>query len=383
MKEHLPGDIIDILSCLGKADNIPFNRLYSLVEDCADRYYTKVIQMLTRLMKNSFHDRQLILVNTARVLKFLESYDSRQTKLWKVLSKYHNLPDHFHDLKTTLQTEFEVLKTATSRNVQNLQEMVQAQQAYTTAFSGHIAALHTKLAHLDKQIQIHCIYPHQQSDGVQFNALDYDSDIAGETNPANAVQPSNTDSVKEETVTSTTEPEDHITIRTTTNRSEHQSSTTHSDSQTVEPDNVEQQQAEHPSDYHPQLDDIPELEIDEENWDDGQFDNAELLYNYNSTDECNRICREYSAHFEKVKDQQYSPYHTVQGVKYIIPEPDYYHSNKQLKQYQKQQNQNIYLPPPPSIEDIRTWYGRGRGRARCLELHGHRLYCEKTRSLES
>ena len=73
VKEQLPGDIIDILAHLGKADNIPFNQLYSLVEDCADRYYTKVIQTLTRLMKNSFHDRQLILVNTARALKFLES----------------------------------------------------------------------------------------------------------------------------------------------------------------------------------------------------------------------------------------------------------------------------------------------------------------------
>ena len=55
-KEHLPGDNIDILECLGKADNIPFNQLYRLAEDCTDRYYTKVIQTLTRLMKNSFHD---------------------------------------------------------------------------------------------------------------------------------------------------------------------------------------------------------------------------------------------------------------------------------------------------------------------------------------
>ena len=239
VKEHLPGDIINILSHLGKVDNIPFNQLYSLAEDCTDRYYMKVIQMITCLMKNSFHDRKIILINTARVLKFLESYASRQTKLWKVLSKYHNLPDNFHDLKTTLQTKFELLKTATSNYVQNQQETVQAQQAYTTVLSGHIAALHTKLAHLD--IQIHCIYPHQQSDAVQLNALDYDPDIDGETNPTNAVQPSNTDSAKEESVTNTTEPEDHNTIRTTTHRSEHQSSTTHSDSQTIESDSVQQQ----------------------------------------------------------------------------------------------------------------------------------------------
>ena len=67
-KEHLPTDIINILELLGKVDNIPFNQLYNLAEDCADRYYTKVIITLTHLLKNSFHDRQLVLVNSARVL---------------------------------------------------------------------------------------------------------------------------------------------------------------------------------------------------------------------------------------------------------------------------------------------------------------------------
>ena len=78
-------------------------------------------------------------------------------------------------------------------------------------------------------------------DAVQLNTPDYDPDIDGETNPANAVQPSNTDSAKEETVTNTTQPEDHNTICTTTHRSEHQSSTTHSDSQTIESDSTQQQ----------------------------------------------------------------------------------------------------------------------------------------------
>ena len=133
------------------------------------------------------------------------------------------------------------MKTATSKNIQNLQETVQAQQAYTRVLSGHIAALHTKLAHLDKQIQIHCIYPHPQPDTVQLNAPDYDPDIDREPNSINAVQPLNADSVKEETVTRTTEPENHTTIRSTTNRSEYQPSEAQSDSQTTEPDNAEQQ----------------------------------------------------------------------------------------------------------------------------------------------
>ena len=139
----------------------------------------------------------------------------------------------------------------------------------------------------------------------------------------------------------------------------------------MECDNTEQPQAEHPSDYCLQLEDIPELETDEENWDNGQFDDAELPYNHNSTEESDRIHCEYSAYFEKVEDQEYSPYYTTQGVKYHIPEPDYYQTNIQLKQHQRQQSQNVYLPPPPSIEDLHTWYGRGRGRARCLELHSH------------
>ena len=249
--------------------------------------------------------------------------------------------------------------------------------------SGHINTLYTKLVHLDRQIQIHCIYPHSQSDVIQLNAPDYDPDIDGEPDSVTDVQPSNAESVKEDTFTGTSKSEDHTIIHPTTNRSEHQPSEVPSDIQGNKHDNIRQQQTEHPSDYHPQLEDIPELEIDEENWDDGQFDNSELLYNHNSTEESDRICNEFSAYFEKVEDQQYSPYHTVQGVEYHIPEPDYYHNNTQPKQYQRQQNKDVYLPPLPSIEDICTWNGRGRGRARHLELYDHRLYGEKTRSLES
>ena len=100
----MPQDIVEILELLGTADNIPFNQLYSLVQDCANHYYTKVIKTLIDLLKHNFTDRQTVLVNTARALKFLESYRDRQAKLWKGLTKYDELPDYFHDLQTTLQT---------------------------------------------------------------------------------------------------------------------------------------------------------------------------------------------------------------------------------------------------------------------------------------
>ena len=61
-KEHLPGDIIDILERLGKADNIPFNQLYYIAENCADRYYSKVIETFVALLKCQFANRQLLLL---------------------------------------------------------------------------------------------------------------------------------------------------------------------------------------------------------------------------------------------------------------------------------------------------------------------------------
>ena len=50
-KDHLPGDIIDILKRLGKADSIPHNQLYYVAENCMDHYYSKVIETFVLLLK--------------------------------------------------------------------------------------------------------------------------------------------------------------------------------------------------------------------------------------------------------------------------------------------------------------------------------------------
>ena len=133
-----------------------------------------------------------------------------------MISKY--LPDHFHNLKTTLQAEFELLKTATLKNIQSINEAVESQQAYTTVLYGHINILYTKLAQLDKQVQIHCIYPHPQSDVIQLNAPDYNPDIDGDPDPVTDIQPPNAKSGTEDTSTGTPKSEDHNTIPLVTNR---------------------------------------------------------------------------------------------------------------------------------------------------------------------
>ena len=64
VKEHLPKDIITILERLGKVNNTPFNKLYYLAENCADRYYTSVIKTFIEIIKRSATDHQIVLVNT-------------------------------------------------------------------------------------------------------------------------------------------------------------------------------------------------------------------------------------------------------------------------------------------------------------------------------
>ena len=87
-KQHLPVDIINILEHLGKADNIPFNQLYYIAENYADRYYSKVIETFVSILKCYFADHQLVLVNTACSLNFLEEYADRQSQIWKIFQKH-------------------------------------------------------------------------------------------------------------------------------------------------------------------------------------------------------------------------------------------------------------------------------------------------------
>ena len=126
------------------------------------------------------------------------------------------------------------------KNIQNIHEAVQSQQAYTMVISGHINTLYTKLAHLDKQVQIHCLYPHPQSDIIQLNAPDYDPDIGGDLDPATDIQPLNAQSDKEDTSTGTPKAEDHTTIPPIANRSQHQPSEVLPDIDCTKYDNAEQ-----------------------------------------------------------------------------------------------------------------------------------------------
>ena len=182
-KEHLPGDIIDILERLGKADNIPFNQLYYIAENCTDRYYSKVIETFISILKCQFANCQLLLVNTAQSLNFLEEYVDCQAQIWKIFQKYQMIPEdiqdlhfHFNDFKNSIEKEFAFLKEATSKNIGNFQSSLNLQQTYSASLCSHVNNIYNKLVELQRQIQHR--NPHMNSgDIIQIEVPDFNPDI--------------------------------------------------------------------------------------------------------------------------------------------------------------------------------------------------------------
>ena len=183
VKEHLPGDIVDILERLGKADNIPFNQLYYIAKNCTDRYYSKVIETFVALLKCQFADRQLLLVNTARSLKFLKDYTDRQALIWKIFQRHQTIPDdiqdlHFYidDFKSNIEKEFAFLKEATHKNMENFQLSLNLQQTYSAALCSDVNNIYNKLAEIQQQLP----YSNQHMNTgnvIQIEVPDFDPDV--------------------------------------------------------------------------------------------------------------------------------------------------------------------------------------------------------------
>ena len=138
---------------------------------------------------------------------------------------------------------------------------------------------------LDRQVQTHCLYAHPQSDVVQLNTPDYDPDIDGQPDPVIDLQSPNAKSIKEDTMPNTYNSEQHTALPTDTNRPQSQPSSALDDIDHPGYQDDTHSRAEHPSDYCPQLEDIPELETDEENLEEGQFVDADLIDHHNTTEE--------------------------------------------------------------------------------------------------
>ena len=137
------------------------------------------------LLKQQFADRQLLLINTTRSLKFLEEYADRQALIWKIFSKHQNIPDdisnlhlHIDNFKINIQKEFNFLKEVTRKNVENFQTSLNLQQTYLVALGSHINNIYHKISEIQQQLP-HPTQHMNAGDVVQINAPEFDPDING------------------------------------------------------------------------------------------------------------------------------------------------------------------------------------------------------------
>ena len=129
---------------------------------------------------------------------------------------------------------------------------------------------------LDRQDQMHCLYPHPQSDVVQINALEYDSDIDRQTDLLPDIQPSmashtastteeslHAKNIQEDTAPVIANSQEHTASLQDFDRLEPQSQPVLDNSDHSVYQDTEHPRAEYPNNYGPPLEDIPELEDDE------------------------------------------------------------------------------------------------------------------------
>ena len=373
-KEHLPGDIVDILKRLGKADNIPFNQLYYIVENCADRYYSKVIETFVALLKCQFMDRQLLLVNTARSLKFLEEYMDRQALIWKIFQKHENIPDyiqdlHFHidDFKTNIEKEFSLLKEATCKNIENFQSSLNIQQTYSAALCSHINNIYNKLAEIQQQLP-HSTQHMNTGDVIQIEAPDFDPDI-DEVLPIQEHQEAQGSA--------------NITQFFKKSAKSKAPASSHQDVQDVDwpdvipveispqPDqDIKQNIPTVPTQHETDQIEISQLETDPK--EEEQFQDLQTyLTHHNTYEESQNIHKEYRKRLLELDDDRY--YQEVDRAYQTygsLPARDYIPANQ--------------APGPHHMtQELMQIFGKGRGQARREELHGHRPFGARTRSLQS
>ena len=314
-------------------------------------------------------------MNTTRSLKFLEEYADRQALIWKIFSKHQNIPDeisdlhlHIDDFKGDIQKEFNFLKEATHKKIENFQASLISQQTYLVALGSHINNIYHKISELQQQLP-HPTQHMNTGDIIQINTPEFDLDIDGEP------------STKE-----------HGEIQGSDNPIQHRVEETKKNEAPALPQQVKEEvdwpdavpvkippQLAQDNDYNISVvstrsetnySEIPELESDSNKEEEGQFEDIQTyLDHHNTYQESQNIHKEYTKRLLDLDDERYyrdidRMYETYSQDRAHIPD--------------------IQTPAPHhTMQELIQAYGRGRGRARREQLHGHRPFGARTRSLQS
>ena len=317
-------------------------------------------------------------MNTARSLKFLEDYTDHQGQIWKIFQKHQTIPDdiqdlHFHidDFKNSIEKEFTFLKEATRKNIENFQSSLSLQQTYSASLCSHVNNIYNKLVELQQQLP-HLNLHMNTGNVIQIEAPDFDPDI-DEALPTSTDQRTN-DPAIQGSVTPTLKFAEKVTeCRTPA------SPCIDVDIQEVDwPDAI-------PVEIPPQYDQqiipteptylnlgsavIPQLEDNSEG---EQYQDLETYLSHHNMFEASEcIHRDYRSRLLSLDDDKhFQDIDRVDQTYKTPPAQDYKLANQ---------------APSPHLttQELMQIFGKGNGQACREELHRHRPFGARTRSLQS
>ena len=244
-------------------------------------------------------------------MKFLEEYANRQALIWKIFSKYQNIPDeisdlhlHIDDFKGDIQKEFNFLKEATCKNIENFQTSLSSQQTYSAALGSHINNIYHKISELQQQLP-HPTQHMNTGDIIRINAPEFDLDIDGRPSTKEHGEIQGSDNPIQHCVEETKKSEAPALKQQVKEEM---------DWPDAEPVQIPLQSAQD-NDYNisvvstrPKTDynEIPEFESDSNEAEEGQFEDIQTyLDHHNTYQESRNIHKEYTKRLLDLDDERY------------------------------------------------------------------------------
>ena len=287
---------------------------------------------------------------------------------------FQDLHLHFDDFKNSIEKNFKFLKEATSRNIENFQTSLNLQQTYSSSLCSHVNNIYNKLAELQRQVQ-HSDLHMNSGDTIQIEAPDFNPDIDDVSSPT-------TDEISNKVLTQgmasptpeTTKPETECSTPAMPNQQTASQDTDWPDAITVEippqidrPEHqgIDRQQTQCNSDRA----EIPDLE---ENSEEEQYADLDSYLAHHNTYEASRyIHQQYRSHLHTLDDEMY--YEEIDKLcdSYGTPAAQDYQPANQVP------------GPRRTTEELMRIFGRGQGQTRREELHRHRPFGSRMRSLQN
>ena len=259
------------------------------------------------------------------------------------------------DFKISIQKEFNFLKEATHKNVENFQTSLNLQQTYSVALGSHINNIYHNISEIQQQLP-HPTQHMNTGDVIQIDAPEFDPDIDGgpPTKEHREIQGSDSpiqhllgESKKSEApaspqVTEEVDWPDAVPVKIPPQSAQ---------------DNDHNTPAS-PTQHEVNYSEIPQLETDTDEEEEGQFEDIQTyLDHHNTFQESQNICKEYTKRLLDLDDERY--YRDIACI---------YETYSQTQDHRPA----IQTPEPHRMtQELIQAYARGRGQARREELHGH------------